>query len=118
MTIAWDKVLPVLVAMGIIVAVALLREKSAAFSAIAATMPINIPLGMFIVYSSAVDKNSTMQTFTEAVVINMIPTMLFALVVFLAARWGWSLLPSMSIGYVAWALCFAGVSFLRGGLGG
>lgn len=117
MTIAWEKVAPVLLSIVIIIVVALLREKSPAFSAIAATMPINIPLGMLIVYASASEKVTTMQSFTQNVFINMWPTMLFALLVLIAARWGWSLIPSIVFGYMGWGGAFLVLSYLRGGLG-
>jgi hypothetical protein len=117
LALPWEKLAPVVVSILIIVAVALLREKSPAFSAIAATMPINIPLGMFIVYASAADKTATMQTFTYNVFLNMWPTMAFALIVLVAARWGWGLVPSIVAGYVGWGVGFLVLSYFRGGLG-
>jgi len=116
-TLPWEKIAPVLVSILIIIAVALLREKSPAFSAIAATMPINIPLGMFIVYASALEKTATMQLFTQTVFENMWPTMVFALVVMLVARMGWGLVPSIVAGYVGWGISFLVLSYFRGGLG-
>lgn len=117
LALPWEKLAPVIVSILIIIAVALLREKSPAFSAIAATMPINIPLGMFIVYASAADKTATMQNFTHNVFINMWPTMVFALVVLIVARWGWGLVPSIVAGYVGWGIAFLILSYFRGGLG-
>jgi hypothetical protein len=117
MSVHWDKVLPVIFACGIIVAVAILREKSPAFSAIAATMPINIPLGMLIVWLGADQKQPVMENFTQNVFINMWPTMIFSLVVLLTARWGWGLVPSLVAGYVGWGIGFLVVSYFRGGLG-
>ena len=117
MPIAWEKVAPVGLSIVIIIAVALLREKSPAFSAIAATMPINIPLGMFIVWASAIEKTNTMQNFTQNVFINMWPTMVFSLLVLVAARWGWGLVPSIIFGYIGWGVSFLVVTYFRGGLG-
>lgn len=113
----WEKLAPVIVSILIIIAVALLRERSPAFSAIAATMPINIPLGMFIVYTSAIDRTGAMENFTQNVFINMWPTMVFALVVLIVARWGWGLVPSIVAGYVGWGIAFLILSYFRGGLG-
>ncbi|MFQ3646031.1 MAG: hypothetical protein SNJ54_11215 [Anaerolineae bacterium] len=117
LALPWEKLAPVIVSILIIIAVALLREKSPAFSAIAATMPINIPLGMFIVYASAGDRTETMQNFTHNVFINMWPTMVFALVVLIVTRWGWGLVPSIAAGYVGWGVSFLILSYFRGGLG-
>jgi hypothetical protein len=118
MPIAWEKIAPVALSIAIIIAVAVLREKSPAFSAIAATMPINIPLGMFIVWASSAEKTNTMQNFTNNVFINMWPTMVFSLLVLVAARWGWGLVPSIVFGYIGWGISFLVVTFFRGGLGG
>jgi hypothetical protein len=112
MVIVWDKVLPVIVSIGIIIAVAILREKSEAFSAIAATMPINIPLGMWIVYSGA-KESTVMPNFTHNVFLNMFPTLIFAFIVMIAARWGWGLVPSIAIGYLGWGTSFAILQVLR-----
>lgn len=117
LALPWEKLAPVIVSILIIIAVALLREKSPAFSAIAATMPINIPLGMFIVYASSGDKVETMQNFTHNVFINMWPTMVFALVVLIVSRWGWGLVPSIVAGYIGWGVSFLILSYFRGGLG-
>ena len=51
MSIDWQRVLPVAVSIGIIIAVAVLRQYSKTFAAIAATMPINVPLALWIIYS-------------------------------------------------------------------
>jgi hypothetical protein len=117
MSIAWDKVLPVIVSILIIIAVALLREKSPSFSAIAATMPINIPLGMWIVYATATDKNTVMQGFTTNVMINMIPTMVFAGVVMLATRMGLGLIACIIVGYIGWGVTFVLVSVIKHAMG-
>ncbi len=46
MTIDWSRVTPVLISIGIIIGIAILRQYSKTIAAIAATMPINIPLRM------------------------------------------------------------------------
>jgi hypothetical protein len=51
MQIDVQRILPVLVSILIIISVAVLRQYSKTFAAIAATMPINIPLGLWIVYA-------------------------------------------------------------------
>jgi hypothetical protein len=106
-------VLPVIVSICIIIAVAVLRQYSKTLAAIAATMPINIPLGLWIVYAGEKGDNSAMLDFSRNVTINMIPTMFFAVVAWVAFRAGWTLIPSILAGYVAWAVVLALVSIIR-----
>lgn len=112
MQIVWAKILPVMVSISIIIAVAILKEYSTTFAAIAATMPINIPLALWIQSSSNSNvPQSFMTSFTEAVFINMFPTMIFAFIVWQTARVGWPLIPMLLAGYTGWAL-FLGFVFL------
>lgn len=53
--INWASILPVIVSILIIIAIAILRNYSQAFASIVAVMPINIPLGMWIVAAGAPD---------------------------------------------------------------
>ena len=109
METAWQKILPVIVSIIIIITIAVLREYSKTLAAIASTMPINIPLGMWIVATGGDNSKVVMQRFTEALFINIWPTILFLAVVWLAARAGWDLVPMIAAGYVAWAI---GLAFL------
>jgi hypothetical protein len=112
MQIVWAKVLPVIVSIGIIIAVAIIKEYSTTFAAIAATMPINIPLALWIQSSGDNRGQETvMADFTQAIFINMFPTMVFAFVVWQAAKAGWSLVPMLLAGYVGWGLVL-GIIFL------
>lgn len=77
MTIVSAKILPVIVSIIIIICIAILREYSRTFAAIAATMPLNIPLGLWLIYSGADDKAQSAEEFTSAVLINIIPTIIF-----------------------------------------
>lgn len=115
MEIAWGRVLPVLVSIAIIIAVAILREHSRALAAIAATMPINIPLALWIVSDGSTPEQ--MEQFTRALFINIVPTLLFLLVVWLAARAGWRLLPMLGAGYAAWGVTLLALSAARGWIG-
>jgi hypothetical protein len=115
MEIAWGRVLPVLVSIAIIIAVAILREYSRTLAAVAATMPINIPLALWIISDGSTREQ--MDDFTRALVINIWPTILFLLVVWLAARAGWRLLPMLAAGYAAWGVGLLVLSALRGWTG-
>lgn len=102
MTIDWGKVAPVIVSIFIIIGVAILRQYSRTFAAIAATMPINIPLALWIVNSG--EDSAGMADFSKTMVFNMIPTVVFIFVAWLAFRAGWTLIPSILIGYAAWGI--------------
>lgn len=104
MEISWARVLPVLVSIGIIILVAVLREYSRTFAAIAATMPINVPLALWIVAAGDDHNPEAMKQFTQAILINFWPTLIFIVIVFLAARAGWRLLPMIAAGYVGWGI--------------
>lgn len=113
----WQKTLPVIVSIMVIIAVAILRNYSKNFAAIAAVMPMNIPLGMWIVYAGAEDKQATIQQFNSAILINFIPTIIFMLVVWQGAKAGWSLAPMIAAGYVTWGVSMGVVFALRQLLG-
>jgi hypothetical protein len=113
--IAWERVLPVLVSIGVIIVVAIVREHSRTFAAIAATMPINIPLALWIVFSA--DDNPTSRTaFAEGLLIGILPTVLFLVVSWLVVRAGWPLIPTLVAGYTAWGLGLGVMLFIRRGL--
>jgi hypothetical protein len=116
MDIAWPKIVPVLVSIGIIILVAVLREYSKTFAAIAATMPINVPLALWIV--SAGSDRTAMTQFTEALFINIWPSMIFLVIAVLAARAGWGVVPMIAAGYVGWALGLGAIFLLRQMFGG
>jgi hypothetical protein len=111
MSIDWSRVAPVLISIGIIILIAIVRQYSRTFAAIAATMPLNIPLGMWIVYSGSEDRQSAMTEFSQAAAMNIIPTVVFLIVAWQLSRAGYSVIPTIVIGYIAWAICL-GLIFL------
>ena len=113
MAIDWARVAPVIVSIGIIITVAILREYSRTFAAIAATMPINIPLGLWIVASGDADAKRILPDFTQSIFLNMLPTMLYVVVVWQMARAGYTLLPMIIGGYIAWAIALGILMLLR-----
>jgi hypothetical protein len=117
MEIVWGRVLPVIVSIIIIVGVAILREYSRTLAAILVTMPINILLGLWVIYAGDGDNPAAMQQFTSAIFINIWPTILFLIVIWLAARAGWTFLPMLAAGYAAWAVGLAALMALRSALG-
>lgn len=115
MIIAWERVLPVVVSIGVILLVAVLREYSRTFAAIAATMPINVPLALWIVFSADTDPVSRI-AFSQGLLIGIFPTVLFLIVSWMVVRAGWSLIPTIVAGYVAWGVALGAIMLLRRGL--
>lgn len=109
-----ERLLPVIVSIGVIIAVAILREYSRNFAAVAAVMPLNIPLGMWIVYAGAENRQEAITDFSNALLVNIIPTLIFLLIAWQGARAGWGLLPVIISGYAGWGITLAFVFFLRG----
>lgn len=106
-----ERLLPVIVSIFIIIGIAILREYSKTMAAIIAVMPINIPLGMWIIYAGSDDKQAAMVEFNSALFINILPTLVFMLVAWQAAKAGWELVPIIAVSYIAWGI---GLGFLFG----
>lgn len=106
-----------IVSICIILAIAILRQYSKTIAAIAATMPINLPLGLWIVASSSENSQVALSEFSEALVLNLLPTMIFMIVVWQMTRIGYGLVPSILAGYAAWAVGLGAIYLLRSVLG-
>jgi len=116
MSIDWNRVLPVLVSIAIIIAIAVLRNVNKQFAAIVATMPINIPLGLWIVYAGEGGGSARVLEFTQSVAINLIPTILFTVACYFALKAGWTLIPTILAGYAVWGVSLGITYLLRGAL--
>lgn len=116
MSLTWQRVAPVVVSIVIIVLVAVLRNYSRTLAAITATMPINIPLALWIFHSGGDVVQEDFADFAGTIVVGMLPTILFAAVAWVAARAGWSLIPIIIAGYVAWGIALLVLLWLRGEL--
>lgn len=113
MRIEWSKILPVIVSIGIIISIAILRQYSKAIASIAATMPINIPLGLWIVASGTENNQQALTEFTESVFVNIFPTVIFIFVAWQMIRAGHGVWSAVVVGYGAWGLGLIGVYVLR-----
>jgi hypothetical protein len=113
--IDWSKVLPIIISMLVIIAVAVLRKYSPTFASIAAVMPINIPLAIAIVYAGTppAEQQATMPTFTSGLAINLMPTFLFTIVVWRMFAMGYGLWAALIVGYIIWAIGLALLFLLR-----
>jgi hypothetical protein len=111
----WSKVLPIIISVLVIVAVAVLRKYSPTFASIAAVMPINIPLAIAIVYAGTPikDQEKVMPTFTSGLAINLLPTFLFTIVVWRMFAMGYGLWAALIVGYIIWAIGLGLLFLLR-----
>jgi uncharacterized membrane protein len=96
------KVLPVVTSILIILAVAVLRERSRTLSAILGTMPINMVLALWIVVGAPDATPSMTAGFVRSLLIGMVPTLIWLVVVYVAVRGGWALWPAVATGYAVW----------------
>jgi hypothetical protein len=114
---AWQRIVPVVASVAIIILIAVLREYSKTLAAITATMPVTAPLSLWIVYAAEGGNRTSMTTFTGSMVLGILSTVLFLVATWLSARAGWSLIPIIVAGYVAWGLGLAIMFGLRHLLG-
>lgn len=110
------QILPVGISIAIILAVAVLRNYSKTLAAIFATMPINLPLSLWIIASADGTDTAAMSVYAEKLVVGLFPTVAFIIVAWLAIRAGVSVIPAIVIGYVGWAVLLGLLILVRGGL--
>lgn len=94
---------PVIISIMIIILVAVLKGQSRFLAAIAATMPINTPLAIWIVYASSGGEKTVMTEFSQGLVLGLLPSLGFMAAVWWGARAGLKLLPLLGVGYAVWA---------------
>jgi hypothetical protein len=99
---SWQEISRILIAFGVIVAVTLLQKQSKLIAAITATMPINVPLAIWIVYSSTSGDRASVLEFTQSLALGMFPTLGFVLAAWLAFRADMKLGPTLLAGYAIW----------------
>jgi len=104
MDIQWNRILPVIVSIGVIITVAVLRNYSRTVAAIAAVMPLNIPLGMWIIYAGEDNPHQALADFNQALLISILPTIVFMLVAWQLSKAHWDLVPIVVVGYLCWAI--------------
>ncbi|MCS7089001.1 MAG: hypothetical protein NZL91_09935 [Thermoflexales bacterium] len=99
-----QKAVPVIASIFIILGVAFLRERSRTLAAILATMPINIPLGLWVLFGTGDYDPRAAALFVRALLPGLLATMVWVGAVWAALRLGWELLPAVVGGYGVWAV--------------
>jgi hypothetical protein len=103
MAINWPKVLPVLVSIAIILLVAYLRDRSRTAAVILATMPINLPLALWVTFGSDADP-LLITAFVRSLLWGLGATCIWLVAVFVMVRAGGGLLRAVGAGYLLWGL--------------
>jgi hypothetical protein len=109
---SFQKIFPVITSIAIIIFVAILRDRSRTFAAVLATMPINIPLALWVISSGSGGDARQMADFIRSLMISLIPSFIWLGIVFVAVRAGWSVLAAMGAGYGVWAVLIAALFML------
>lgn len=114
-SVDWSKVLPVIISITVIIAIAVLRRYSTTVASIAAVMPINIPLGIAIIYFSTPENErpTKIPSFAYDLGINLIPTFIFTIVVWRMFAAGYGFWESLIGGYIIWAISLGLLFMLR-----
>jgi hypothetical protein len=97
------QVLPVVISILVLISIAILRAYSKTLAAITATMPVNIPLAVWIVYSGEHGDHAAMVDFTGSLFAGLVATLIFTVALWLAARAGLALIPMLIVSYLTWA---------------
>jgi len=106
----FNEILPVGVSITVLILVAFIQRQSKTVAAVTATMPVTIPLVLWIVYSSTKGERKLLEQFTGGLVSGIIPTMAFVVAIWLSTRSGLKLVPTILVGYLTWGLTL-GVMF-------
>lgn len=98
-----QRTLPVVTSIAIILLVAFLRDRSRTLAAILATMPINIPLGLWVVFGGNDADHEAMAVFVRALVPGLVATIVWVIGVYVLVRLGANLWQSILGAYAVWA---------------
>jgi hypothetical protein len=102
-----QKALPVVTSVIIILAVAFLRDRSKVLATIFATMPINMPLALWVMISDGPEDSALLANYVRSFIIGLVPAFIWLGVVYVCLRLGWNLLGSIGAGYLVWVVLIA-----------
>jgi len=113
----WQQITPVVISILVIIVVAVARAYSKTLAAITASMPVTVPLALWIVYVAEGGDQAAIVGFAGSLFIGILASLAFAGAVWLAARAGWGLVPIIVVGYLAWGVTLSVCLGLRHALG-
>ena len=100
----WQEIVPVVISVAVILLVAALEKQSKLVAAVTATMPLTMPLALWIVYAANQGERVVVEKFTQGLVLGILPTVVFALAIWVGARLGLKLGALLILGYAAWGV--------------
>jgi hypothetical protein len=109
----WHEIIPVIISVVVIILVAVLEKQSKLVAAVTATMPLTMPLALWIVYSSNRGEKQAVEQFSQSLILGIIPTVAFAVALWIGARLGMKLAPMIAFGYLVWGATLALILGLR-----
>jgi len=113
----WQAVVPVVISILVIIAVAVVQRYSKMVAAITATMPLNIPLSLWVVAAANGGDRPGTARFSDGLLLGIGPTVVFVVAAWLAARAGWRVAAVIGTGYAAWGLALIALFGARRWLG-
>jgi hypothetical protein len=109
-----SEIIPVAISIVVIVMVAVLQKYSKLFAAVTATMPLTIPLSLWVVYASVQGERAQVEEYAQSLVMGVVPTLAFTLALWLGARQGLKIAPLLVMSYIVWgAVLLASIGMRR-----
>lgn len=102
-----QKVVPVLASLLVIIAVAIVQERSRFFAAVLASMPLTAPLALWVVFTSTGGDHQKAADFAASMVLGVAATLAFVVGTWVALKRGWSLPKVMATGGLIWLVVLA-----------
>jgi len=103
----FQKILPVLVSITVIVTFAIVQERSRYLGAIIASMPVSAPLALWIVWSSTDGDAEVTSFFARSLIYGIVATLVFVAACWVGLRRQWSLPAVLAAGYAVWFVIVA-----------
>ena len=102
-----EKLIPVVVSVVIIVLVAVVQERSRELAAIAAVMPLTIPLAVWIVFSARGGDHHQTAEFVGSMFAAYVPTLVFVAALWYGFRHVWPFPLVIVLAFAVWAALVA-----------
>jgi hypothetical protein len=99
-----EKLVTVVLSVLIVVMVAVVQERSRHLAAIIATMPLTVPLAMWIVFSASRGDQRQTADFVGSMLVGIVGNVLFVLACWLGFRREWGFLATVAFAAAVWLL--------------
>jgi hypothetical protein len=107
-----SRIVPIVLSMAVLVIVAVVQERSRYLAAIIATMPVSVPLALWVVYAANRNQTERVVAFTFSMLAGLLATAAFVLASWAALRLRLPLLGVIAVGYAAWGMVALGLRLL------